>query len=170
MLLIGAGLLIRSFVRLQAVPPGFNAEHVISMRIAATGPEIPDDKAVAGLLPRHRRPHRHVPGVQSEGRVSALPLTGDRSAGEESTSKDSRRRPARSCRWTCASRRRTTSARWRSRSRRAGSSPITTRRTASMWPSSTSSSRNASGRTSDPIGKHVWFDPKKPIDDRRGGG
>jgi len=39
MLLAGAGLLIRSFVRLQAVPPGFNPDHVISMRVAIRVPQ-----------------------------------------------------------------------------------------------------------------------------------
>ena len=46
MLLIGAGLLIRSFVRLQTVPPGFTTDHVISMRVAANGPRYREDKAV----------------------------------------------------------------------------------------------------------------------------
>ncbi len=46
MLLIGAGLLLRSFVRLESVPPGFNTEHVLSMQVAATGREYRQDKIV----------------------------------------------------------------------------------------------------------------------------
>ena len=58
MLLIGAGLLIRSFVRLQNVPPGFAADHVLSMRVAATGPKYREDKAVDRVLQGNWRSHR----------------------------------------------------------------------------------------------------------------
>ncbi len=76
MLLIGAGLLIRSFVRIQSVPPGFATDHVLTMQVAAGGPKYRDDKAVAQFYREIGDRVRHLPGVISEGVVSALPLTG----------------------------------------------------------------------------------------------
>ena len=62
MLLIGAGLLIRSFVRLQSVPPGFTTDRVLSMQVAATGPKYRDDKAGGPVLSGDREPHRPAAG------------------------------------------------------------------------------------------------------------
>jgi predicted permease len=75
MLLIGAGLLIRSFVRLEGVPPGFNPDHVISMRVSANGPKYHDDKATAQFYRELGDNILRLPGVKSEGGVSALPFT-----------------------------------------------------------------------------------------------
>ena len=44
MLLIGAGLLVRSFVRLQSVPPGFTTDHVLTMQVAASDPKYREDR------------------------------------------------------------------------------------------------------------------------------
>jgi predicted permease len=74
-LLIGAGLLIRSFVRLASVPPGFNPEHVISMRSAEAGPKYQQDKARILYYQQLGERISRLPGVQSQGAVSALPLT-----------------------------------------------------------------------------------------------
>lgn len=76
MLLTGAGLLIRSFVRLQNVPPGFTTEHVLSMEMAANNPKYRDDKTLVNFYRDVERRVASLPGVVAEGAVSALPLTG----------------------------------------------------------------------------------------------
>ena len=76
LLLIGAGLLLRSFVRLQAVPPGFSADHVLTMQVAATNPRYREDKPTAALFRQIEDRTAHLPGVDAQGEISALPLTG----------------------------------------------------------------------------------------------
>ena len=76
MLLVGAGLLVRSFVRLQNVPPGFAADHVLSMHVAAGGPKYPDGKAVVQFYRQIGERINRLPGVTAEGQVEVLPLTG----------------------------------------------------------------------------------------------
>src|SRR5690242_4765890 len=77
MLLIGAGLLIRSFVRLQNVPPGFTTEHVLTMEVAATGPKYREKKPVVNYYKEVESRVAHLPAVVAEGTVSALPLSGE---------------------------------------------------------------------------------------------
>ena len=76
MLLIGAGLLIRSFVRLQSVPPGFTTDHVLTMEVAASGPKYREDIPVINFYREIESRIAHLPGVVAEGVVSGLPLTG----------------------------------------------------------------------------------------------
>ena len=75
-LLIGAGLLIRSFVRLQNVAPGFTTDHVMTMQLAANDSRYHDEKGLAGFYRDIEARIAHLPGVVAEGAVSALPLTG----------------------------------------------------------------------------------------------
>jgi predicted permease len=75
-LLIGAGLLIRSFVRLQSVPPGFTTDHVLTVEVAAGGPKYRDDIPVINFYREIESRIAHLPGVVAEGVVSGLPLTG----------------------------------------------------------------------------------------------
>ena len=75
LLLIGAGLLMRSFMRLVSVPPGFNPDHVISMRSAENGPKYRPDKARVQYYQQLGEKISRLPGVVSQGAVSALPLT-----------------------------------------------------------------------------------------------
>jgi predicted permease len=75
MLLIGAGLLIRSFARLQSVSPGFNPDHVISMRLGAGNRRFQNrDEAnvfYRGLIEKVAA----IPAVSSVGEVTSLPFT-----------------------------------------------------------------------------------------------
>ena len=75
-LLIGAGLLIRSFVRLQSVAPGFTADHVLSMQFVVSDPRYKDEKVLNSFYQEVETRIAHLPGVVAEGTVSALPLTG----------------------------------------------------------------------------------------------
>jgi predicted permease len=75
MLLIGAALLIRSFVRLQSVPPGFNPENVISMRLGASGRQFANREAAVEVFRQFGERIASVPGVTVRGAVSALPFT-----------------------------------------------------------------------------------------------
>ncbi|HVD93198.1 MAG TPA: ABC transporter permease [Vicinamibacterales bacterium] len=74
-LLVGAGLLIRSFARLQRVPPGFNADRVLTLEVTMTGRKYTDiakvQEAYRELWTRLAR----VPGALAVGGVSSLPLS-----------------------------------------------------------------------------------------------
>jgi predicted permease len=80
MLLIGAGLLIRSFLRLQNVSLGFTTDHVLTMEVAAAGRKYQDDKNDKPIINFYKEIESrvaHLPGVVAEGVVSALPMTGE---------------------------------------------------------------------------------------------
>lgn len=77
MLLIGAGLLLRSFVRLQNVPPGFTTDRVLTMEVGAVGPKYNHGKERINFYKEVERRVAHLPGVVAEGVVSALPMTGE---------------------------------------------------------------------------------------------
>ena len=76
MLLIGAGLLLRSFVHLQSVAPGFTTDHVLTMQMAITGPKYHEQKNTASFYREIESRVAHLPGVIAHGTVTALPLTG----------------------------------------------------------------------------------------------
>ncbi len=76
MLLVGAGLLVRSFVRLQNVSPGFEPGGVVSMRLgnSARGP-FPDRDAALAYARELNEQLAAVAGVEMRGAVSSLPFT-----------------------------------------------------------------------------------------------
>jgi predicted permease len=75
MLLVGAGLLIRSFVRLQNVSPGFQPEGVVSMRLGPTARRFADRSAQLEYTREMAAKLAAVPGVTTRGAVSVLPFT-----------------------------------------------------------------------------------------------
>ena len=75
MLLIGAGLLVRSFVQLQNVSPGFEPENVISMRLGATARQFENRDAAIAFFRDFGARISAVPGIVSRGAVSSLPFT-----------------------------------------------------------------------------------------------
>lgn len=80
-LLIGAGLLMRSFLRLQEVSPGFNPDHVISAQTSLVGPKYREKPNVAHAWQEILARTSRLPGVKVAGAVSALPFTSSVSWG-----------------------------------------------------------------------------------------
>ncbi|HKP14388.1 MAG TPA: ABC transporter permease, partial [Blastocatellia bacterium] len=79
-LLVGAGLLIKSFWRLRQVDTGFRTEQVLTMRLFPPESTYPDDQHVAAFYEDLLRRVRSLPGVTDAAVVDAVPL-GDRSGG-----------------------------------------------------------------------------------------
>ena len=76
-LLVGAGLLIKSFIRLREVSPGFNSANVLSVRVSLPSAKFPKGQPRVQMLRQVVEHIRSLPGVQSAGAVLSLPLGGD---------------------------------------------------------------------------------------------
>jgi putative ABC transport system permease protein len=75
MLSVGAGLLVRSLLRLQQVDPGFDPNGVLAAGIDLPGPRYDTGEKVVTFFTRLEEQMRAVPGVQAASSVSNLPLT-----------------------------------------------------------------------------------------------
>jgi len=75
MLLIGSGLLIRSFMRLQNVSPGFDANNVLTLELTMSGPRYKDPQVVVATYRQLWNRLEGLPGVTASGAVTALPLS-----------------------------------------------------------------------------------------------
>jgi len=80
-LLIGAGLLLKSFYRLRQVNPGFQPERVLTFRLSLPSSSYPESFQVTNFYREILRRIESLPGVTSAGAVSALPLSGSGSSG-----------------------------------------------------------------------------------------
>jgi predicted permease len=83
-LLIGAGLLIRSFGRLQQVDPGFSSENVLTAQIALPQTRYPDPARTTAFWERLVAKSRELPGVSAAGLTSNVPFNGMVSSGSYS--------------------------------------------------------------------------------------
>ncbi len=75
-LLIGAALLIRTFVALRTVAPGFNPRNVLTMRISLSGPRFQKSAGVGDLMTAVTERVQALPGVISAAGSCCLPLEG----------------------------------------------------------------------------------------------
>jgi predicted permease len=74
-LLIGAGLLINSFLHLRNLDPGFRADHLLTMRVDLSVLKYPDGERRSAFFDEVLRRVRALPGVQSAAAGGNLPLT-----------------------------------------------------------------------------------------------
>jgi putative ABC transport system permease protein len=75
-LLAGAGLLIKSFLRLQGIDPGFKQENVLTMVMRLPGAKYTEDQQMVAFYRKAGERLRALPGVLDAGMVNYLPLYG----------------------------------------------------------------------------------------------
>jgi predicted permease len=74
-LLVGAGLMTRSFAALLVVNPGFNADRVLTLGLTMTGPQYSDRPKVAETYRQLWNRLDSIPGVTASGGITSLPLS-----------------------------------------------------------------------------------------------
>ena len=80
MLLIAAGLLIRSFGRLQDVNPGFNPQNVLSMQLSLPRSKYAENNQLSAFYEQALERIKVLPGVQSAAFGTNLPMSGSNSS------------------------------------------------------------------------------------------
>jgi putative ABC transport system permease protein len=73
-LLVGAGLLIRSFYHLQKVDPGFIVDNILTFNVALPQAKYSDDQRKTDFFDQVLQKIRVLPGVESAAMASGLPL------------------------------------------------------------------------------------------------
>lgn len=79
--LVGAGLLVKSFMHVQQVNPGFNPQGMLTMHLSLPVTKYSEAPQRANFYKQLINDVRSLPGVQSVGAVSVLPLSGGGSSG-----------------------------------------------------------------------------------------
>ncbi len=78
-LLIGAGLLIRSFMRLQEVNPGFSPQNAVDMQLSLPPTKYKEPEKRAQFFQQLMEKVKTLPGIEAVGAVSNLPMSGNNS-------------------------------------------------------------------------------------------
>jgi putative ABC transport system permease protein len=78
-LLSGAGLLIKSFMRLESVNPGFNPRNALTFEISLPKMQYPDDASIVRFNDEAQQRIARLPGVKAAGFSTILPLAGTNS-------------------------------------------------------------------------------------------
>jgi putative ABC transport system permease protein len=79
-LLIGAGLLMRSFLRLTSVDPGFKADNVLLLEVPLSEARYKEDERVVRFFDEMLARVRALPGVEAAGTTHTAPLDGSDSS------------------------------------------------------------------------------------------
>ena len=77
MLLAGAGLLIRSFIGLRSLSPGFDPKRVLTLNVSVPDAHYKNSSALQTYWDELLRQLNELPGVTSTALVNALPMSGD---------------------------------------------------------------------------------------------
>jgi putative ABC transport system permease protein len=75
-LLLGAGLLLKSFVRLRGIDLGFRPDRILSLRVELSKTKYPDARSQTAYFEQLLQGIRRLPGVEEVGADAALPLGG----------------------------------------------------------------------------------------------
>lgn len=75
-LLVSAGLLIKSFLKLQAVSPGFDVNNILTMRVTLPGAKYREPAQRVAFFRQAVERFETLPGVESVGAISFLPFSG----------------------------------------------------------------------------------------------
>ena len=75
-LLVGAGLLVKSFNRLQSVEPGFNPQNLLTVRVNLPFSKYDTDQKRIDFFQQALTQMRSIPGVESVGAINTAPFTG----------------------------------------------------------------------------------------------
>jgi putative ABC transport system permease protein len=80
-LLVGAGLLVKSFLRLQEVNPGFRPQNLLVMQVSLPPAKYREPAQSDAFFNRALENIRRLPGVESAGLSTSVPMSGQNSSG-----------------------------------------------------------------------------------------